>query len=83
MLKNIYGSYFVKITNFHGIFKKVITITVFFPIDEDQATISLSMDDLMQYAQPVPDNVITEENGLEDKLSGGSGTKGCFQVDML
>ena len=44
--------------------------------EEDQnATISLSMDDLMQYAQPVPDNVITEENGLEDKLGGGSEAK--------
>lgn len=39
--------------------------------DGDQATISLSMDDLMQYAQPVPDNVIHEENGLEDKLTAG------------
>ena len=38
---------------------------------DDQATISLSMDDLMQYAQPVPDNVIHEENGLEDKLTAG------------
>ena len=42
---------------------------------DDQATISLSMDDLMQYAQPVPDNVIHEENGLEDKLTGSGRTK--------
>ena len=43
--------------------------------EDDQATISLSMDDLMQYAQPVPDNVIHEENGLEDKLTAGATTK--------
>ena len=36
----------------------------------------------MQYAQPVPDNVITEENGLEDKLSGGSGTTKFVTLDM-
>jgi hypothetical protein len=42
--------------------------------DGQQATISLSMDDLMQYAQPVPDNVIHDDqnNGLEDKLAEGA-----------
>ena len=36
----------------------------------------------MQYAQPVPDNVITEENGLEDKIAGGSATTKFVTLGM-
>jgi len=50
--------------------------------DDQSNTISLSMDDLMQYAQPVPDNVITEENGLEDKIAGGSATTKFVTLGM-
>ena len=51
--------------------------------DDQSNTISLSMDDLMQYAQPVPDNVITEENGLEDKIAGGSATTKFVTLGMM
>ena len=49
--------------------------------DDGHGTISLSMDDLMQYAQPVPDSVIHDENGLEDKLTAGATTK-FVQLNM-
>ncbi len=39
--------------------------------DPQAGTISLSMDDLMQYAQPA-DNVIADDSGLEAKLAEGA-----------
>ena len=50
--------------------------------DDGHGTISLSMDDLMQYAQPVPDSVIHDENGLEDKLTAGACTTKFVQLNM-
>ena len=54
--------------------------------EDGQGTISLSMDDLMQYAQPVPDSVIHDSEtgsggGLEDKLTAGATTK-FVQLNM-
>ena len=62
----------------------IIRVFVIIGSEDDQSnTISLSMDDLMQYAQPVPDNVITEENGLEDKIAGGSATTKFVTLGMM
>ena len=59
------------------------TATVIATTEDGQGTISLSMDDLMQYAQPVPDSVIhdSENGGLEDKLTAGATTK-FVQLNM-
>ena len=59
------------------------TATVIATTEDGQGTISLSMDDLMQYAQPVPDSVIqdNENGGLEDKLTAGATTK-FVQLNM-